>query len=104
MKDGKPLAFIAKSFEMRPCIGELKLFKDFNTWELLNIRPAEILGIPDRLYSQYRISPTFLQSVMDTHGIQSTGKDILEKEFNLGPMFYYLSNSRHYSWPKAGGK
>ena len=104
MKDGKPLAFIAKSFEMRPCVGESKLFKDFNTWELLNIRPAEILDIPDRLHSQYRISPNFLQSVMDTHGIQSTGKDILEKEFNLGPMFYYLSNSRHYSWPKAGGK
>ena len=104
MKDGKPLAFIAKSFKVQPCIGESKLLKDFSTWELLNIRAAEVLDIPDRLYSQYRISPSFLQSVMDTHGIQSTGKDILEKEFNLGPMFYYLSNSRHYSWPKSGGK
>ena len=104
MKDGKPLAFIADSFKMKPCIGDVKLFKEFSTWELLNIRPAEILDIPARLYEQYRISPKFVQSVMETFGIQSTSKDVLEKEFDVGPMSYFVSNSRHYSWPKAGGK
>ena len=68
------------------------------------MKPAEILDIPEKLYSQYRMSPKFLESVMETFGIQSTGKDVLEKEFGLGPMRYFVSNSRHYSWPKAGGK
>ena len=104
MKNGKPLAFIANSFKMQPCIGDPKLFKDFTTWELLNIKPAEILDIPKNLYDQYRISPKFLESVMETFGIQSTSKDALENEFSLGPMRYFVSNSRHYSWPKAGGK
>lgn len=104
MKYGKPLAFIADSFKVQPCVGESKLFKDFTTWELLNIKPAEVLNIPERLYSQYLVSPKFLQSVMETYGIQSTSKDALEKEFDVGPMCYYLSNSRHYSWPKAGGE
>ena len=104
MKDGNPLAFIADTFEMQPCIGKPKLFKDFTKWELLNIKPADVLNIPERLYNQYRISQKFLQSVMETYGIQSTGKDALEKEFELDPMRYYLSNSRHYSWPKSGGK
>lgn len=104
MKNGNLLAFIADSFEMKPSIGDTKLFKDFTTWELLNIRPTEILDIPERLYDQYRISPKYLQSVMETYGIQSTSKDVLEKEFDVGPMSYFVSNSRHYSWPKSGGK
>ena len=104
MKDGKPLAFIADSFKMKPCAGDSKLFKDFTTWELLNIRPTDILDLPERLYDQYRISPDFITSIMETFGIQSTSKDILEKEFDVGPMSYFVSNNRHYSWPKAGGK
>ena len=104
MKDGKPLAFIGDTFKMKPCVGDAKLFKNFTTWELLNIRPTDILDIPEKLHSQYRISATFLQSVMETFGIQSIGKDVLEKEFDLSPMCYYLSNSRHYSWPKSGGE
>ena len=104
MKNGEPLAFIADSFKMKPCIGDTKLFKDFTTWELLNIRPTDILDIPERLYDQYRISPDFIKSVIETFGIQSTSKDVLEKEFDVGPMSYFVSNSRHYSWPKAGGK
>ena len=104
MKDGGPLAFAAKSFKVTPCVGEQKLLTEFSTWELLNIKPKEILDIPQRLYDQYHISQKFLESVMQEYGIQSTSKDVLEKEFDIGPMRYYLANSRHYSWPKAGGK
>ena len=104
MKNGGPLAFAAKSFKMRPCIGEQKLLTDFSTWELLNIKPTEVLDIPQRLYDQYHISQKYLEAVMQEYGIQSTSKDVLEKEFGVGPMRYYLANSRHYSWPKAGGK
>ena len=104
MKLGGPLAFISETFKMQPCVGGSKLFKGFTTWELLNINSADILDIPERLYSQYHVSPVYLQSVMEAFGIQSISKDVLEKEFDIGSMRYFLSNSRHYSWPKAGGK
>ena len=103
MKPGGPLAFIAESFKMKPCAGESKLFVDFTTWDLLNLRPAEVLDIPQRLYDQYHISQKFLEAVMQDYGIQSKSKDLLEKEFGVGPMRYFLANSRHYSWPKAAG-
>ena len=41
---------------------------------------------------------------MQKYGIQSTGKSVLEQEFGVGPMRYLVSNTRHYSWPKAAGK
>lgn len=104
MKDGGPLAFAAKSFKMKPCVGEQKLFTELCTWELLNIKPKDILDIPQRLYDQYHISQKFLEAVVQEYGIQSTSKEALEKKFDLGPMRYFLANSRHYSWPKAGGE
>ena len=37
------------------------------------------------------------------YSIQQTGKDVLEREFDLKPPQYFLSNTRHYSWPKGAG-
>ena len=104
MKKDGPLAFVAPTFEIQPCIGPVKLFKDLTTWELLNLKPSVILDIPERLYNQYHMSPGFLDSVMKTYGIQSTSKTALEREFGLGPGKYFVSNTRHYSWPKSAGK
>lgn len=104
MKEGGPLAFIAKDFEIKPCIGPKKLFRNLTVWELLNLRPKAVLDIPERLYSQYHIAPGFLNNVMQQYGIQSTGKQALEKEFDVSDIRYFVSNTRHYSWPKAGGK
>ncbi|KAK3175984.1 hypothetical protein OEA41_007306 [Lepraria neglecta] len=47
------------------------------------------------------MSPGFVDSVMKRYGIQSTSKTALEKEFDVGPINYFASNTRHYSWPKA---
>ncbi|KAL9107284.1 MAG: hypothetical protein Q9227_007826 [Pyrenula ochraceoflavens] len=101
MKDG-PLAFAAKDFEIETCTRTKKLFKDLDTWELLNLRSSTVLDIPERLYSQYHISPGFLDSVMKKYGIQSTSKAVLEKEFEVSDINYFITNTRHYSWPKAG--
>ncbi|KAK4693691.1 hypothetical protein P7C71_g3756, partial [Lecanoromycetidae sp. Uapishka_2] len=73
----------------------------FCSWELLNLQPKEILDIPEKLHGQYHMSPGFLDSVMKKYGIQSTSKTVLEKEFDVGPINYFVSNTRHYSWPKA---
>ena len=104
MKEGGPLAFIAKDFVIEPCIGPEKLFQELTVWELLNLKSETILDIPERLYSQYRIAPGFLDDVMQKYGIQSTGKGALEKEFDVPDPRYFVSNTRHYSWPKGGGK
>ncbi len=104
MKKDGPLSFIANTFEIETCIGAKKLLRDLTKWELLNLKPKVILDIPEQLYGQYHISPGFLNSVMQKYGIQSTSKDILEREFGVGPMKYFVSNTRHYSWPKATGK
>lgn len=104
MKDGGPLAFAAWSFKIKNCVGDEKLFNDLSSWELLNLKPQEVLDIPERLYGQYHISPGFLDSVMKKYGIQSTSKTALEEEFKVGHMKYFVSNTRHYSWPKSAGK
>lgn len=104
MKEGGPLAFIAEDFTIEPCIGSEKLFQDLTNWELLNLKAKTILDIPERLYGQYHIAPGFLNDVMQKYGIQSTGKQKLEKEFGVPDARFFVSNSRHYSWPKGGGK
>ena len=104
MKDNGPLSFTADSFKIKPCVGPEKLLKTLSTWELLNLPPATILDIPERLYNQYHMSPGFLDGVLKSHGIQSTSKTSLEKEFDVGPINYFVSNTRHYSWPKAAGE
>lgn len=104
MKADNPLAFAADTFKIQPCVGPEKLLKDLSTWELLNLRPTTILDIPERLYTQYHMSPGFLDSVMKTYGIQSTSKTALEQEFGVEHIKYFVSNTRHYSWPKAAGQ
>ncbi|KAL8819057.1 MAG: hypothetical protein Q9191_007816, partial [Dirinaria sp. TL-2023a] len=101
MKENGPLYFIADSFRVQPCGGSEKHFKDLTTWELLNLKPSTILDIPERLYSQYHIAPGFLDLVLKQYGVQSTSKTSLEKEFGVGEIKYLVSNTRHYSWPKA---
>lgn len=104
MKKDGPLSFIANTFEIETCLGATKPLRDLTKWELLNLKPKTILDIPEKLYSQYHISPSFLNSVMQDYGIQSTSKGALEQEFGVGAMKYFVSNTRHYSWPKAAGK
>ena len=104
MKEGGPLAFIADTFKIQPCVGEKTLLKDLKTWELLNLKPKTILDIPERLYDEYHISPDFLDSVMKHYGVQSTSKTTLEQEFGVGEVKYFVSNTRHYSWPKSAGE
>ena len=104
MKKGGPLEFTADTFKIQPCVGSEKLFKELTTWEMLNLKPSTILDIPERMYDQYHTSPGFLDSVMKTYGIQSTGKASLEKEFGVGDISYLVSSTRHYSWPKAAGQ
>lgn len=105
MEDGNPLDYAASRFYIETCQGEQKLFSELTTWELLNLKQSIILDIPDRLYQELGISNDFLSGVMNEFSIQSTGKDVLEKAFQIDkPCQYMLATSRHYSWPKSGGE
>ncbi|GMF67666.1 unnamed protein product [Aspergillus oryzae] len=100
-----PLSFVADRFVVTTCKGERKLFTDMSTWELLNLRPKTVLDLPQELHEQFGISPKFVESALQNFNIQSTGKDALEREFEVKqPIKCFLSNTRHYSWPKGGGE
>ncbi|KXH29421.1 hypothetical protein CSAL01_12654 [Colletotrichum salicis] len=100
--NGEALNFLSETFKVETCKGETKLFTNLSTWDLLNLKPSDILDLPDRLYQEHGVSNAFLSDVMKKFTIQSTGKDELEREFGLDlPGQYMLSNTRHYSWPKG---
>lgn len=98
------LATIRRPFVVTTCKGEQKPFKDLKTWELLNLKPSTILNIPTLLYKQYGLSPSFLQSALSKYLIQTIGKDVLERKFEIKPAKFFISTTKHYSWPKGGGK
>ncbi|KAI1269383.1 pyridoxal-dependent decarboxylase domain-containing protein [Xylariaceae sp. FL1019] len=97
----KPLDFLTNAFYVDTCKGERKLFSSLTSWELLNLKPTDVLDLPDRLYQEHGISNSFLSEIMNEFTIQSTGKDCLEREFKVKPAQYMLANTRHYSWPKG---
>ncbi|KAH0435451.1 pyridoxal-dependent decarboxylase domain protein [Colletotrichum camelliae] len=100
--EGQKLEFLKDSFHVENCQGERKLFAHLSTWELLNLKPSDVLDLPDRLYQEHGISNKFLSDLMNEFTIQSTGKDDLEREFGIDkPGQYMLANTRHYSWPKG---
>lgn len=103
-QDGK-LRFIADKFyapSSHPA--PRRLFKDLNTWELLNIRPDVILDLPKELEKQFGITSHFLESALNEFNIQTVGREYLERRFNIEePAKYYVSKTRHYSWPKGAG-
>jgi hypothetical protein len=104
LKEGNPLHFLASKFYIETCQGEQKLFSTLTNWELLNLKPSDILDIPDRLFQEHCISNAFLSEVMNKYTIQSTGKDVLEDEFGIQqPCQYMVAKTRHYSWPKGAG-
>ncbi|KAI1750214.1 pyridoxal-dependent decarboxylase domain-containing protein [Xylaria castorea] len=98
---GEALEFLSGNFHVENCQGTRKLFSELSPWELLNLRPSIVLDLPDRLYQEHGISNDFLSSVMNKFTIQSTGKDILERTFDVKPCQYMLATTRHYSWPKG---
>jgi hypothetical protein len=102
--DDRPLRIIPESFSVRTCQGKMKRFRDLSTWELLNLKPKTILDIPEQLHDQFGITPDWLQTALDPYNIQTIGKDALETRFNIAkPGQYFVSSTRHYSWPKSAG-
>ena len=105
--DKGELQFVADKFKAQTCQGERKLFKDMTTWELLNLRPKTVLDLPQAMNEQCGVSPVFLGTALEEYNIQTIGKDALERYFEISPekpVLYMLGKTRHYSWPKGGGK
>lgn len=107
IKPGGALSFVANSFKVPLCAEprRMKLLKDFSTWELLNIRLKDILDIPSRLQHDFGVSPAFLDKALAGHIVQTVSKQDLDHAFGvrLQPQLF-VAQTRHMSWPKAGGK
>jgi hypothetical protein len=102
-----PLKIIPESFSVRTCQGTIKPFRTLTTWELLNLRPETVLDMPERLHDEFGITPDWLERVLLPYSIETLGKDALERYFHMDeqkPGQYFISSTRHYSWPKAAGK
>lgn len=96
------LRTVEPSFKVKTCKGETKPFLELSVWELLNLAPATILELPTRLGNEYSITPTFLQAALKNYLIQTVSKDALEQEFGVKPGNFFVSATKHYSWPKGG--
>jgi hypothetical protein len=46
MEEDKPLEFLRNQFYVETCTGQRKLFTQSDNWELLNLKPNDILDIP----------------------------------------------------------
>ncbi|KAM0351848.1 hypothetical protein ACHAPU_002361 [Fusarium lateritium] len=103
LRRGK-LQFIANRFYATPCYHTSKktLFKDLESWDLLNLRSEVILDLPSELSKQFGITSKFLESALNEFNIQTVGREVLEREFEVkNPIKYFVSKTRHYSWPKG---
>lgn len=106
MKPGKPLEYIASTFKVPLPIKDAqpKLLVELTLWELLNLPAKTILDIPGRLEDEFGITPTYLDSVLNDYIVQTRGKQAVEVEWQMpiSPR-YFISNTKHYSWPKGAG-
>jgi hypothetical protein len=101
MQRGNPLEF-ATSLKIKVCDGTEKAFGDCTTWELLNLRPTDILDLPARLQSQFNIPPDSLETILKDYNIQTVGKAELDRAFGItNPPQYMMSSTTHYSWSKS---
>ncbi|KAF8761186.1 Pyridoxal-dependent decarboxylase conserved domain [Rhizoctonia solani] len=81
LEPGAPLESIRDRLMIELCTGEIKLFSELSTWELLNLKPETVFAIPERLEEEFDISSSFLTDTMNKYLIQRATK--------------------HYSWPKG---
>ncbi|KAK4224626.1 pyridoxal phosphate-dependent transferase [Podospora fimiseda] len=98
----KFLSTVEPPFTFETCNGGSKPFVSLSKDELLNLTPSKILSIPTILGEKYSITPNFLQSALKPFLIQSTGKEKLEKKYDINPGKFMISATKHYSWPKGG--
>ncbi|KAK6531098.1 hypothetical protein TWF281_007923 [Arthrobotrys megalospora] len=85
------------------CDGTHKKFVELTTWELLNLTPDAVMNLSQQLGDLYGISQTALGAALKPYLIQETGKDWLEKKFEIeNEAQMFIGTTAHYSWPKGG--
>jgi hypothetical protein len=104
--DNEPcLAHIAANFKATLCTGRKKLLADCDAWDLLNLTPNEVASLITNISVTFGLSAPALQTILNNYLIQTTGKDDLEKYFEIQqPPQYMCPKTAHYSWPKGAGE
>lgn len=113
MADSQPFEFICKSFKVTlPTSDSPVLFANLSTWALLNLPPATVLSIPDRLRRQYGISAQFLENTLSQYIVQSAGMSEMISSMRAESIAggdhgvshtpkMVVSATKHYSWAKG---
>ena len=107
MAEGGPLDFIADTFTVETTSPnkDKKLFRDLSTWELLNLTVPTVNSLPELLYEQYHISPTFLEGALRAYLVRTVSKDVLEKRWGIEKTPQILiAKTMHFSWSKGAGE
>ncbi|KAI0304298.1 pyridoxal phosphate-dependent transferase [Multifurca ochricompacta] len=101
--DNEPcLAHLAPHFTVRLCTGKEKVLTDCMAWDLLNLTPDEAVSLATRFSETFGLSAPALQAILKDYLIQTTGKDELERYFEIQqPPQYLCPKTSHYSWPKG---
>ncbi|KZT07470.1 PLP-dependent transferase [Laetiporus sulphureus 93-53] len=81
--------------------GQEEPFNTCTPWELLNLKPDEILGLADKLTKLYDISSEYIEDAVKPYLAQMKGKQWLERRFDVQSPQYFVSLTKHYSINKA---
>ncbi|WP_377481989.1 MAG: pyridoxal-dependent decarboxylase (plasmid) [Microcoleus anatoxicus] len=76
---------------------------ELTVWQLLNLKADDILGLPARLESEYRIDSTVISDAVSKYSLQDLGIQKFAKDFlsDVPEPLFFVPGSKHYSFPKA---
>ncbi|MEG3839046.1 pyridoxal-dependent decarboxylase [Microcoleus sp. herbarium14] len=76
---------------------------ELTVWQLLNLKADDILGLPARLESEYRIDSTVISNAVSKYSLQDLGIQKFAKYFlsDVPEPLFFVPGSKHYSFPKA---
>lgn len=101
--ENDPILQKASGMKIKLADGTITTIADASSWDLLNLSVDEVLNMPDRLQSEFDISPDVLTNVMNNYSIQNIGFDGIKQYLDSGIQSPSLmaASTCHYSWPKS---
>ncbi len=78
-------------------------FVDLDTWQLLNMRGDDVLGLVARMESEFGLDRAVLADAISAASVQALGLAEFSKRFlgSVGASRVLVPGSKHYSFPKA---
>ena len=101
MYDNPKLDEVASSLYVKLCTGSEKLFCACSPWELLNLDPPTVAGIPEQLSRQFNISTETLSDILKPYTFDTIGREELDKAFGITRPVKYIALDDHFKWTRG---